>query len=97
MKIENSCAALHFCGNNETQLFKSFGGKIIKKRGITNLRKRKKERNTFIQQGNIKLVKSDSKEIYNVTKKNQLQVNVDILIFVLIKQSIKMYYICFQH
>ncbi len=30
-------------------------------------------------------------------KKNQLQVNVDILNFVLIKQSIKMYYICFQH
>jgi len=28
----------------------------------------KKEINTFIQQGHIKLIKSDSKDIYNVTK-----------------------------
>ncbi len=36
MKIENSCAALDFCGNNETLLFKSLGENHKKKRELQN-------------------------------------------------------------
>ncbi len=72
-----------FCGNNETQSFKSFGGKIIKKEDYKLRKERKKEILLFSKE-NIKLVKSDSKEIYNVTKKKSITSNVDILNFVLI-------------
>ncbi len=41
--------------------------------------------NAFIQQGSIKLSKSDIKDIYNVTKRFLFQINAVLLNFLLIK------------
>jgi len=66
-----------------------------------------RELNTSIQQGHNELIKSDGKDIYNLTKICIFQINAVLLNFLVIKESCKMYCVllhknikqhnCFQH
>ncbi len=49
VNVKNSYTSQYFCGNRDTLAFKD----------------KQKCKNTFIQQGCIKLIKSDNKDIYN--------------------------------
>ncbi len=55
-----------------------------------------KETNTFIQQGRIKLIKSDSQDIYNITKRFLFQINTVLLNFLVICESWKIKCISFH-
>ncbi len=56
-------------------------------KGLESVRFLKKEINTFIQQGHIDLIKSDSKDIYNVTNDHQRILEKCITVFTKILSS----------
>ncbi len=64
-----------FCGNCE-------------KLHLINKWIKKKNVNTFIQQGCIKVAKSDNEDIYNVIKTIIFQINNVVLNFLFVKESL---------